>query len=74
MCGMPSTARVMNHSTITGPKARPMSSVPNRWIENSSTMIVSASGRIHLCTEGAAICRPSTDDSTEMAGVMMLSP
>jgi hypothetical protein len=71
---MPSTARTANHSTITGPKKRPTSWVPNRWTTNRPVMITAPRGTTRWSSPGAGTARPSIADITEMAGVMTLSP
>ena len=74
MFWMPSTASVMNHIGMTGPNSTPIRAVPWRWITNSTTRIAMVSGTTTWCSWGAATSSPSTADSTEMAGVIMLSP
>jgi hypothetical protein len=63
-----------NHTAITGPKAFPTTPVPKRWTANSTVRIASVIGTTSDSTLGAATSRPSTADSTEMAGVIMPSP
>ena len=63
-----------NQTIITGPKNRPMVAVPRRCTENSTTMMITVSGMTHRSSSGSTTLRPSMDDSTEMAGVIMLSP
>ena len=63
-----------NQAIITGPKNRPTAAVPCRWTENSATMITAVIGTIHSSKSGSMTLRPSTADSTEIAGVIMLSP
>ena len=53
MLRMPSAASATNHSTITGPKARPTVSVPKRWVANSSTSTPMRE-RQHPAAAGAA--------------------
>ena len=45
-----------------------------RWTANSATMITAVIGTIHSSRSGSTTLRPSTADSTEIAGVIMLSP
>jgi hypothetical protein len=70
----PSAARTVNQTIITGPKMRPTTAVPNRWARNSSRMITAVIGTTASAKPGRITFRPSTADSTEMAGVIMLSP
>ena len=65
---------VTNHTIITGPKNRPTVAVPCRCTANRPTMITAVIGTIHSASRGSTILRPSTADSTEIAGVIMLSP
>ena len=80
ICGcprMPATPQApmaVNHTTITGPKRRPTRAVPNRWAANSTTMITAVMGMTSGSSSGSTTSRPSTDDRTEIAGVIMLSP
>ncbi len=74
MCGTPATAITTNHRSITGPNRLPTLPVPNRWTKNSSTRITAAIGTIRCSTDGAAVDRPSTAESTETAGVITESP
>ncbi len=64
----------VNHTAITGPNSRPTAPVPSRWIRNRPMMITAVTGSTISRTDGAATSTPSTADSTEMAGVIMLSP
>jgi hypothetical protein len=48
--------------------------VPKRCTANSAVSTSSVSGITQSCSCGAATSRPSTADSTEMAGVMTPSP
>src|ERR1700736_1820306 len=63
-----------NQAIITGPKNRPTAAVPCRWTENNATMITAVIGTMKSSKWGAMALRPSTADSTEIAGVIMLSP
>ena len=63
-----------NQSPITGPKTRPTVAVPNRWMANSVVRIARVIGTTKSSRPGAAISRPSTADSTEIAGVIIPSP
>ena len=70
----PSTARVTNHTTMMGPNSRPMVCVPRRCNENNPMRMTTAIGMIHPVSDGWATPRPSTADSTLIAGVMAPSP
>ena len=64
----------LNHTIITGPKSRPIVAVPRLCTGNSATMITAVIGTTKSLKSGSMTLRPSTADSTEMAGVIMLSP
>ena len=51
-----------------------MLAVPRRCIANSPIRIASAIGKTKSSSAGVTSLRPSTAESTEMAGVMMPSP
>ncbi|MNG41290.1 hypothetical protein D3C84_1303780 [compost metagenome] len=51
-----------------------MRAVPCFWIKNSATSTISDKGTTQCSIPSNASCNPSTADSTEMAGVIMLSP
>lgn len=70
----PSTASTTNQVTVTGPNTLPTFAVPKRWVANSDTSTSTVIGTIQLCNCGATTSRPSTADSTEMAGVITPSP
>jgi hypothetical protein len=78
--GLPAMPRIphapiaTNHTTITGPNNRPTRAEPNRWDRNNPTMITAVIGTTALASDGCTIFSPSTADSTEIAGVIMLSP
>ena len=63
-----------NHTTITGPKNRPTIAVPCRCTTNRPMMITAVIGTTSSASLGSTTFRPSTADSTEIAGVIMLSP
>ncbi len=63
-----------NHSTMTGPKSRPTLCVPNRCARNSTVKMATPIGSTASWTPGDTTLMPSTAESTEMAGVMTLSP
>ncbi len=64
----------MNHTIITGPKNRPTMAVPCRCTANRPMMITAVIGTTSSASLGSTTFRPSTADSTEIAGVIMLSP
>ncbi len=63
-----------NQTAITGPNTRPTLAVPFHCMANSMTMTTTQIGRTNRCSSGDVTSRPSTADSTEMAGVIMPSP
>ena len=63
-----------NHSAITGPKTRPTLPVPRHCTANSATMTTTLIGSTYCCSSGVETSRPSTADSTEIAGVITPSP
>ena len=71
---IPRTATATNHTHITGPNSAPTRPVPWRWIANSATRMAIVVGTMYGCKPGAITSRPSTADSTEIAGVIMPSP
>src|SRR5262249_10764277 len=64
----------VNHTAMTGPNSRPTAPVPSRCSKNRPTMITAVIGTTSSSTDGAATLTPSIAESTEIAGVMMLSP
>jgi len=74
MLASPSAARVRNQTTVIGPKSLPTLPVPWLWIAKRPTMIPTVTGTTHFASAGVATDRPSTADSTEIAGVMTASP
>ena len=57
-----------------GPKKRPTTPVPNRCTTNRPIRMTMPIGTTNGASWGARISSPSTAPSTEMAGVMTLSP
>jgi hypothetical protein len=53
---------------------RPTAAVPLRCTRNSTTMIAAVMGTTASSSDGWTTLSPSTADSTEIAGVIMLSP
>ena len=74
MCQTPRAARTTNQTAITGPNSRPTRSVPWRWNRNSAVSTTSVIGTTQVSRPGAATLRPSTAESTEIAGVITPSP
>ena len=70
----PSTPRVVNQTTMTGPNTRPTASVPRLCTANRPTRMTHATGITQSSKAGDATLNPSTALSTEMAGVMRPSP
>jgi hypothetical protein len=74
ICNAPLAAMTANHKTITGPKRRPTRPVPPFCKRKSASNTTMVSGRTKRFSTGVAMPRPSTALSTEIAGVIMLSP
>jgi len=74
ICGMPSTARQMNQTIMTGPNARPTLPVPDRWTANRMARTSAEPGSTSTRRSRLTTCRPSMADITEMAGVISESP
>ena len=70
----PPIARAMNQTSVSGPKKRATFSVPRDCTENRTTRMAIVIGRTTASICGATSLRPSTADSTEMAGVITASP
>ncbi len=71
---MPAAPIAVNHRPMIGPNTRPTAPVPSRCARNRQTMIAAVIGTTRSDTDGAATFVPSIADSTEIAGVIMLSP
>ena len=63
-----------NHAAVIGPNHAATAAVPLLCTARSATRIATLSGRTNGSREGATSLRPSTAESTEMAGVMIASP
>ena len=74
MWTMPVTARVANHKIMTGPNTLPMAFEPCRCSTNNPTSTAIETGTMKGSSFGATISRPSIAPSTEIAGVITLSP
>src|SRR5262249_53616067 len=70
----PIKARTPNQIAITGPNRLPTTLVPKRWIANSRVRTAAAIGSTTEARLGTATFNPSTAESTEIAGVITLSP
>ncbi len=71
---MPSAAITRNHSSITGPNARPMLSVPNRCAANNTTRMATVIGMTNGFSDEVTTFTPSMALNTEIAGVITPSP
>ncbi len=74
MLNTPSTASTRNQVAVIGPNTRPTFSVPKRCDANNASSTSTVSGTTQWCNCGATTSRPSTADSTEIAGVITPSP
>ena len=73
-CGSPMKASRRNHVSMIGPKTLPIFAVPLRCAMKSTVRITKATGTTKRSMLGKATSRPSTAESTEIAGVMTESP
>ena len=71
---MPTAPSAMNQSMHTGPKNAPTTAVPCRWNMKSATSTNAASGSTQGLKALVPTSRPSTADTTEIAGVSTASP
>ena len=67
----PITPSARNQAMTTGPKMLDTRAVPKRWKPKSRTRMPTVSGSTKLDSDGVIDLRPSTADSTEIAGVMI---
>jgi hypothetical protein len=74
MPSRPHAPIAVNHTIITGPNKRQMAAVPRLWKAKRTTMITAVIGPTHSLNPDWTTLRPSTDEITEIAGVIMLSP
>ena len=65
---------VVNQTSMTGPNTRPTAPLPRRCMAKRSTMIVTVIGTTYESIDDSIVLVPSTAESTEIAGVIMLSP
>ena len=71
---MPSAAIARNQRTATGPNSAPRSEVPCRCRANSPITTPTAIGTTYGLNAVVPTSRPSTAESTEIAGVRTASP
>ncbi len=64
----------MNHTTVIGPKYLAMCVVPRDCTANKPTRMMTDRGMTYWPKAGETSFKPSTADSTEIAGVMTASP
>ena len=74
MWKMPSPASTMNHSTMIGPKTRPIRCVPRDCTANRIARMTTVSGTARCPRSSLTTLRPSVAESTEIAGVSAPSP
>ena len=70
----PMAPREVNQTNMTGPNTLPMMAVPKRSTANSPVIKTREIMITYLERSGDKTSKPSTALSTEMAGVIMLSP
>ena len=74
ICCTPVIASNRNHSTMIGPNSLPTTPVPLRCMTNSAISTPMAIGSTKRFRPGSTTSRPSTALSTDIAGVITLSP
>ena len=74
MADTPSTAITTNQTSMMGPNARPIFSVPNCCVVNNTTRISTAMGMTYGLKLSVATLTPSIALNTEIAGVITPSP
>ena len=74
ICSAPMTPSTTNQTVMIGPNSLPTAPVPNRCAMKSATMTATEIGSTKGLKAGVIDSRPSTAPSTEIAGVMTLSP
>ena len=67
-------ASTTNQTSMTGPKNCATAAVPRDCAANRATRMATVTGSTASFMPGATSFRPSTADSTEMAGVITASP
>ena len=70
----PSTALTTKNTTMIGPKNAATPAVPRLWARNSRIRIATVAGRMKGASSALTCLRPSSAESTEIAGVMIASP
>ncbi len=73
-CDSPSAAITRNQTSVIGPKNTETRAVPWLCTQNRQTRIATVIGSTYWSKCGAMSSRPSTADSTEIAGVIAASP
>ena len=71
---MPPMASTMNQTSVMGPKNWATAAVPRDCTANKPTRMAIVIGSTASLSAGATSFRPSTAESTEMAGVITASP
>ena len=74
MCMAPSTALTTKNSAMIGPKNAATPAVPRLWTVNSTMRMITVAGNMNGASSASTCLRPSSAESTEMAGVMIASP
>ena len=74
ICDTPRIASTANQTMVIGPKNLPIPAVPCFCRANRPSKMTSVAGITAWVKAGEMTSRPSTADSTEMAGVMTPSP
>ena len=74
ICQTPVAASTANQTRMIGPKALPTRRVPWRWTRNRPIRMPTEIGTTQVLSAGATTSSPSAAPSTEIAGVMTLSP
>ncbi len=70
----PSSPITVNHRIMIGPNTLAMPAVPRCWTANRAIRITTEIGITQSANAGVATSKPSTADSTEIAGVINPSP
>lgn len=70
----PSAPMATNQRNMIGPNTTPTLCVPKRWARKRAMRTTSEIGTTADASPGATSSKPSTALSTDIAGVMMLSP
>ena len=70
----PSRPMATNHTSMMGPNSLPTAPVPRDWIMKSAASTTTDKGTIKWSSVCETTPTPSMAESTEIAGVIMLSP